>query len=117
MPEYIMYDGIGAKKSGKHTVKEFLKIMNKDFNVYCSEFLPDLEYKPCSQYKESNMKIVEYNNKHNKVGFNRSKKAEKKYQKLRSKCWKYKKTVKSRKCNLDEYLKFSGAEREIKNKE
>ena len=74
MPEYIMYDGIGSKKSGKHTVKEFLKIMNKRYDIYCSNFLPDLEYKPCSQYKESNVKILEYNNKHHKIGFNRIKK-------------------------------------------
>jgi hypothetical protein len=32
MSEYIYYDGIGAKKSGKHTVKEFLNIMNKPEN-------------------------------------------------------------------------------------
>ena len=64
-----MYDGIGSKKSSKHTVKEFLKIMNKRYDIYCSNFLPDLEYKPCSQYKESNVKILEYNNKHHKIGF------------------------------------------------
>lgn len=114
MPEYIMYDGIGSKKSGKHTVKEFLKIMNKRYDIYCSNFLPDLEYKPCSQYKESNVKILEYNNKHNKIGFNRSKKAQKKYNNLVKKCQKFKKTFKNRKCNLDEYLKYSGAEKEIK---
>ena len=28
MPKYVYYDGIGAKKSGKHTVKEFLNITN-----------------------------------------------------------------------------------------
>jgi hypothetical protein len=40
--DYIYYTGIGAKKNGKHTVKEFLKIMNKHFNIQCSEFLPEL---------------------------------------------------------------------------
>jgi hypothetical protein len=104
MPEYIMYDGIGSKKNGKHTVKEFLKIMNKRYDIYCSNFLPDLEYKPCSQYKELNVKILEYNNKHRKIGFNRSKKAEKKYNNLVKKCQKFKKTFKNCKCNLDEYL-------------
>jgi hypothetical protein len=29
--DHIYYTGIGAKKNGKHTVKEFLKIMNKHF--------------------------------------------------------------------------------------
>ena len=29
MVEYIYYDGVGAKKSGKHSVKEFLDIIDK----------------------------------------------------------------------------------------
>ena len=115
MIEYIYYDGIGAKKNGKHNVKEFLKIMNKHFNIECSEFLPDLDYKPCNEYKEMNRKAMEYNMKHNIPLFyyNRSKKTEKKYKTLINKCNKYKKTAKKRKCNLDEYIKFSGAETKI----
>jgi hypothetical protein len=111
MVEYIYYDGVGAKKSGKHTVSEFLKIMNKKYNIECSEFLPDLDYKPCNDYKEMNLNAMEYNRKHNKpiLPYNRSKKNEKKYKKLLDKCNKYKKTAKKRKCNLDEYIKFSGA--------
>ena len=95
MVEYIYYDGIGAKKNGKHNVKEFLKIMNEHFSIECSEYLPNLDYKPCYEYKEMNQKAMEHNMKHNKplFNYNRSKKTEKK-----------------RKCNLDEYLKFSGAE-------
>ena len=121
MVEYIYYDGIGSKKNGKHNVKEFLKIMNKHFNIDCSEFLPDLDYKPCYEYKEMNrketeynMKHMEYNMKHNKPLFvKRSKKTEKKYKKLVNKCKKYRKTAKKRNCNLDEYIKFSGAETKI----
>jgi hypothetical protein len=112
MVEYIYYSGIGAKKKGKHSVKEFLNIMNKKFNIECSEFLPELDYKPCSEYKEMNIKSMEYNKKHNKPLFynNRSEKDEKKYKKLIKKCNNYKKTIKKRRCNLDEYIKFSGAE-------
>jgi hypothetical protein len=33
MVEYIYYDGVGAKKSGKHTVKEFLDIMKKKLDM------------------------------------------------------------------------------------
>jgi hypothetical protein len=115
MVEYIYYDGIGAKKNSKHNVKEFLKIMNEHFNIECSEYLPDLDYKPCYEYKEMNRKAMEYNMKHNKPLFhyNRSKKTEKKYKKLLNKCNKYKKTAKKRKCNLDEFIKFSGAETKI----
>jgi hypothetical protein len=45
----------------------------------------------------------------------KSKKTEKKYKKLLNKCNKYKKTAKKRNCNLDEYIKFSGAESIKKN--
>jgi hypothetical protein len=115
MVKYIYYTGVGAKKSGKHTVDEFLKIMNKNYNIECSEFLPELDYKPCYEYKEMNHKAIEYNMKHNKplFDYNRSKKTEKKYKKLLNKCNKYKKTAKKRNCNLDEYINFSGAETKI----
>lgn len=115
MIEYIYYDGIGAKKNGKHNVKEFLKIMNKHFNIECSEFLPDLDYNPCNEYKKMNRKAIEYNMKHNKplFDYNRSTKTEKKYKKLLNKCNNYKKTAKKRICRLDEYIKFSGAETKI----
>jgi len=117
MVEYVYYDGVGAKKSGKHTINEFLKIMNKNYNIECSEFLPDLDYKPCDEYKQMNRKAMEYNKKHNKPIFqyNRSKKNEKKYKKLLDKCNKYKKTAKKRNCNLDEYIKFSGAEKKFRH--
>jgi len=84
MVEYIYYDGVGAKKNGKHTVKEFVKIMNKHFNIECSDFLPDLDYKPCYEYKEMNRKAMEYNMKHDKpiFDYNRRKKKEKKYKKI-----------------------------------
>jgi hypothetical protein len=45
----------------------------------------------------------------------RSEKNEKKYQKLVKECEDYKKTATSRKCNLEEYIKFSGAERNNHN--
>jgi hypothetical protein len=35
----------------------------------------------------------------------------KKYKKLVKKCNRYKKTAKQRKCNLDDYISFSGAEK------
>lgn len=111
MVEYIYYTGIGAKKSGKHTVEEFLDIMNENFNIECSEFLSDLDYKPCREYNEMHKNAEAYydtiNNKLTyKVNSNN-----KKYKKLSKKCMKYKKTQKKRNCNLEEYIKFSGAEK------
>lgn len=111
--DHIYYTGIGAKKNGKHTVKEFLKIMNKHFNIQCSEFLPELNYEPCHKYKEMRRKEMD---KALRLGtsmfdIKRSEKNEKKYQKLVKECGDYKKTATSRKCNLEEYIKFSGAEK------
>jgi hypothetical protein len=104
MVEYIYYTGIGAKKNNKHSVKEFLNIMNKKFNIKCSEFLPELDYKPCFEYKSKELYMK----------YNKSKKNTKKYKnskKIVNKCKKYIKTSKKRKCNLDEYITFSGAEK------
>lgn len=95
----------------KHTKKEFLNIMNKHFKRYCSETLPGRDYEPCIKYKESNRKILDYNNKHHKIGFDQSKKSEKIHEKLVKKCQKFKKTVKKRYCNLEDFITFSGAER------
>ena len=85
--------------------------MNKKFNIECSEFLPELNYKPCSDYKEMSKKTMKYNIKHNKPYDynNRTCKEHKKYKGLINKCLKYTKTTKNKKCKLDEYIKFSGA--------
>jgi hypothetical protein len=116
MVEYIYYTGIGSKKDGKHSVEEFLAIMKKHFNVQCSEFLPDLDFKPCRQSKEMYVKLLadKYNIKplFNKNGNKLKKSYTKKYKKLFKQCLKYKRNTKKRKCNLEEYIKFSGAEKE-----
>lgn len=33
---YIFYTGIGARKDGRHTVRQFLRVMNKHFKVHCA---------------------------------------------------------------------------------
>ena len=99
MVEYIYYTGLGAKKSGKHTIKEFLDIMNKKFDIQCSDYMTQLEYKPCGTSAKMQSTI-----------FFGSKKNQKRYKKLVNKCQTYKKT-KTRKCNFDEYITFSGAQK------
>jgi len=115
MVEYIYYDGVGAKKSGKHTVKEFLDIMKKN-EVMCSLYLPELHYKPCEEYNNLNGVFVTKNNNLvlNSKSFlnNKNSKKYKKFKKVEKKCIKYKKTAKKRKCNLEEYIKYSGAKKE-----
>jgi len=111
MVQYIYYTGIGAKKSGKHTVKEFLDIMEKNYAIQCSEILPDLYYKPCKEYKQmSKNAVAYYDTKKNKLSF-KVNKNNKTYKNLSKQCMKYKKNTKKRRCNLNEYIKFSGAEK------
>ena len=108
MTNYILYTGIGAKKSGKHTINEFLKIMNKQHNIRCSQYLTGLEYEPCIEQKKMNDDFYKRFKKNNL--YRRDKKTEKKYDKLMKKCHKRKLTYKNRGCNLNEYIKFIGAE-------
>jgi hypothetical protein len=113
MVEYIYYTGIGSKKSGKHTVKEFLSIMNKKFNIKCSDYLSDLDT-PCREYNELRKKapIAYFDSKQSKLTFkfsSNNKSDNKKLKNLSKKCTKYKKTMKTRKCKLKDYIKFSGA--------
>ncbi len=110
MVKSIYYTGMGAKKSGKHTEKEFLDVM-KPFDYECSEALVEREYKPCSESKAMNRKRFQYYMKHKKATYNTSmsKRNQTKYKKLVKQCSKHKKTVKRRKCTVDEFVTFSGA--------
>ena len=112
MVEFIYYNGFGANKSGKHTVKEFLEIMNTKFGINCSDsLLAHLDYKPCAEYVKLNHEFAECNmlnvDRKIKKPCNKSKN----YEKLGNQCTKYRQTKRRRKCSLDEYIKFSDAKR------
>jgi hypothetical protein len=99
----IYYTGVGAKKSGKHSVKEFLAIMNKHFAIDCEEYTDKLDYKPCVEYKAMNSKVTK------QPKLLKNKNWSKTYTKQLTKCMAYKPT-KKRKCDLNAYINFSGAE-------
>jgi hypothetical protein len=103
MVEYIYYNGIGSKKNGKHTIKQFLDIMNKKFNILCSDFLPYLDYKPCKKRAELAIKRMQSTDIKFRNNMN------KKIKELSKKCIEYIKKTKTRKCNLEEYIEFCGA--------
>ena len=91
--DHFCYTGIGARKSGNHTRKEFMKIMDKEFKRECSGFIKAPHCKSCVKRALSDPKGVL-----NRKGC-----------KLFEKCYNCKyKNIK--KCNLKEYLLFSGAE-------
>ena len=107
----IFYTGVGSKKNGKHTEKEFLNVMNKNFNEQCSNYLPELYNKSCSNYKKLNGKFLREQVGMEPIQFSKSKKHKRRLRTLLKKCNQYKKTLKRKECNLDEYIKFSGAEK------
>ena len=113
MPEYIYYDGIGAKKSGKYTVKEFVKLMNKpESKEDCSRYLIGLGYKPCSKSRKLFKEL--YTKGANLKGKARRDRLQRSADALTKKCVQKmfnKKTLKSRKykCDLEKYITYSGA--------
>lgn len=110
--KYIYYTGIGANPTGKHNVAEFLKIMNKHFNVECSNYLIEQQYKPCIEQKKMHREFSKKYKKNN--AYNRDYKTDEKYILLANKCQSKKTQKKTRKCTLDKFIKFSGAENKTK---
>ena len=127
MPEIIYYTGIGAKKSGKHTPNEFTKIMNKHFDVDCSTRLARHKIPSCKKFSKMVLSRLESIKVKPKLCFgvrvgmrslvNPSKKSSNKNstkaKQLARDCDRQvRKSLKhSKHCNLEEYIKYSGAEK------
>jgi len=103
----IYYTGLGSKKDGNHTEEEYLQVMNKNFKKECSVYMKSLKCKSCKKSIEMNNQEVkkQLKNKTYKMTNN----TQKKLLKQLSKC-KRCKNNKTKKCNLKNYLLFSGAE-------
>ena len=107
----ICYTGEGALKSGNHTQKQYLNVMNKNLKKKCSVYIKSLKCKSCKKSIEMNSKQVfkgikaKLKNKTYKM----SKKTEAKLLKQMSKCDRCKNN-KTKKCNLKNYILFTGAE-------
>jgi hypothetical protein len=108
--KYICYTGIGARKSGNHTRKQYLNVMNKHFKKDCSKYTRALKCKSCKKYKEfvtrNVKKIIKFQLA--KKPYKMSKKTEEKMVKQMKKCA-FCKNKKTRKCDLKKYIEFSGA--------
>ena len=114
---YICYTGYDAQKKGPtHTQKEFMKIMNKKSKIswknkfssakLCSEYLASKKCNFCKKYKRSirHTIIKSKNNSAYKI----SEKQDKKQDKLSMKCDSCKQRG-TEPCNLEDFLKYSGA--------
>jgi hypothetical protein len=103
----ICYTGEGAVKTGNHTQKQYLEVMNKNFKKKCSVYIKSVKCKSCKKSIKMNSKEVlkQVKNKTYKM----SKKTEEKLVKQMSKCDRCK-NKKTKKCNLKNYIEYSGAE-------
>ena len=109
----ICYTGDGSVKSGNHTKKQYLEIMNKIYKKKCSIYIKSLKCASCKKSIKLNDKEIKKQLKHQSEVKNRtykiSKKTEEKLMKQMSKCRRCKHNT-TKKCNFNNYILFSGAE-------
>ena len=116
-PTYVCYTGFDAqKKSPTHTQEEFMEIMNRKSNKSkkdkylpsraCAEYIASLSCKPCVKYNKNVRKSFKKSLRN--PNFKTSDKYRKKQKKLLLKCSKCKKKSK-KKCEFEDFLKYSGA--------
>ena len=107
----ICYTGLNSVKTGNHTRKQYLEIMNKHFKKKCSVYIKSLKCKSCKKSIEMNSKEVrkQLNAQLKNKSYKMSNKTEKKLVNQISKC-KRCKNNKTKKCNFKNYILYSGAE-------
>jgi hypothetical protein len=107
----VCYTGTNSVKTGNYTKKTYVTAMNKFFKKECAVYMKSLKCASCKKSKEMNSKEVmkqimkQMKNKTYKM----SSSTEKRLLNQMSKC-KRCKNNKTKKCNLKNYLLFSGAE-------
>ena len=103
----ICYTGIGSLKTGNHTQKQYLEVMNKNYKKKCSVYIKSLKCKSCKKSIEMNTKEVnkQLKNKTYKMTNNTEIKLLTQINKC-NRC----KNNKTKKCNLKNYILFSGAQ-------
>jgi len=107
----ICYTGYNSVKTGNYTKNTFLETMNKNFKKECSVYIKSLKCKSCKKSIEMNSKEIKKikNALLTNKTYKRSKYREKKLLKQDSIC-KRCKNNKTKKCSLNNYILFSGAE-------
>lgn len=110
----ICYTGIGSLNRSNHTKKQFLHIMDSNFNKDCSEYIKSLKCNSCKKSLEMNTREVKKQIKIQKnksirnKSYKMTKKTEKKLVKQILLCRKCK-NKNTKKCSFNNYIKFSGA--------
>ena len=103
----ICYTGVGSKKNGNYSLKNFFSLMEKNFKKECSRFLQSKKCKPCKKVKNMSKKYLK-KMKSKKATSKSLDKYEKKLDKEILKCEKCK-NKNNVKCNIKNYIDYSGA--------
>lgn len=103
--DYVCYSGIGAlRKSGIHTRKEFMKMMNKEWNKDCRSYIKRRRCKSCKIMS----KLVALSKRAFKPYEMGGSKNEY-FNDLMNKCYKCRHNT-TKKCKFKDYILFSGAQ-------
>jgi len=92
----ICYTGVGSRKNGQHSEKQFLSAM-KQYKKDCAVFIKSLTCKACQKIKVKNSNVHKNLDKHLKM-----------MMPLFEKCRKCKNKTRKQ-CSVKEYIDFSGA--------
>lgn len=111
MDNNICYSGLNSVKTGNYTKKAYLEAMNKHFKKECSVYIKSLKCKSCKKSIEMNTKEIkkQINSKLKNKTYKITKNREEKLLGQIVKC-KRCKNNKTKKCNLKNYMLFSGAD-------
>ena len=107
----ICYTGVGSVKTGNHTKKQYLEVMNKNYKKKCSIYIKSLKCKSCKKSRKminNEVKKQIRANLKNRT-YKMSVGTESKLVKQMNKC-KRCKNKNTKKCTFKNYLLFSGAE-------
>ena len=109
--ENICYTGAGANKDGNHTKNQYLKIMDEKYKDKCSVYRKTQKCKACKKYSILlNKEIRKQINAHKaRKTYKITKKNDEVAKTLLNSCTRCK-NKDTRKCDLKQYIEFSGAE-------
>ena len=107
----ICYTGIGSRKTGNHTKKQFLDVMNKNFSRKCSQYMKVKKCKSCKKSLDMNAREVKkhVNAQLKHKPYTMTYNTETRILRQMKKCKKCK-TKNTKKCKIENYILFSGAD-------
>lgn len=110
--DIICYTGIGARKSGNHTKKQYLDVMNKNFKRDCATHIKSLKCKSCKKLKTLYRRLIKTHvkalEKNKTYKYKMTKKTRRKLRNATNNCIKCSNNN-LKQCDVDNYILYSGA--------